>query len=279
MQTEAHPGSNGRPDRQSIREMFARISPRYDLLNRLLSAGIDRRWRAEAVRAASAGRSPASAPLRVLDTCTGTGDLALAFARSLAPRGVAVGCDYVLPMLDLFAKKVGRLGPGRSLPIAAGDSIALPFLADSFDVVSAAFGVRNVALGAGRDPRQGLLEAFREMDRVLRPGGRVVILEFSIPPKGELRRLLLFYFRRVLPVVGNLISGRGENAYSYLPRSLDDFPQGRDFLDLMAAAGLTPLYARPLTGGLVSLYAAEKTPLHGPRGGPVHSTGVSNALS
>ena len=276
MQTEARPGSNGRPDRQSIREMFGRISTRYDLLNRILSAGIDRRWRAQAVRAAARGRPPGRAPMRVLDTCTGTGDLALAFARSQAPAAVAVGCDYAMPMLELFRKKVGRRGLGRSVRIAAGDSIALPFLADSFDVVSAAFGVRNVAVGAARDPRQGLLDAFAEMDRVLRPGGRVVILEFSTPPRAG--RLLAFYFRRVLPIIGNLISGRGEKAYSYLPWSLTGFPQGRDFLGLLAGAGFTPLYVRPLTGGLVSLYVAEKTPLPDPQGGPVHSRGASNAL-
>ena len=256
---------NGRPDRGSIRRMFARIAPRYDLLNHLLSAGIDAWWRRKAVEAALRGH-PRKEGVRVLDTCAGTGDLAIAFARELTPRGRVLGCDYTPEMLALFAKKALEVEVAPRLGIAAGDSLALPFRDDAFHVVSAAFGVRNVAVGAPGPPREGLVETFREMARVLRPGGRVVILEFSTPRGGWVGPALRLYFRRVLPTLGNFIFGKGETAYDYLPWSLDGFPEGSEFLKLLERAGLHPVAARPLTAGMVTLYLAEKRAA--PRGGP-----------
>ena len=252
-------------DRESIRRMFARIAPRYDLLNWLLSAGRDQKWRARAVEHALDGASWAApgarGPIRVLDTCAGTGDLALAFARALAGRAHVVACDYTLPMLDLLAGK-GQ-GPDGSPPCArtAGDSLALPFRPETFHVVSAAFGVRNVAHGAPDGLRAGLLGAFREMERVLRPGGRAVVLEFSTPSGAVTGGLVRFYFQRVLPRVGNGLAPGQESAYRYLPSSVEGFPDGEAFLDVMREAGLRPILHRTAMLGLVSLYLAEKADL------------------
>lgn len=272
------PGENGRPGRGAIRRMFARIAPRYDFLNHLLSVGNDRRWRQRAVAEASDRWRDGRRGVRVLDTCAGTGDLALAFARSLSPEDRVYGCDYTHEMLRRFATKAARARLRRSPGIAVGDSLALPFRSGSFDVVSAAFGVRNVAVGAAGDLRDGLRQAFREMERVLLPGGRVVILEFSSPRGRWAGRIMRFYFRKVLPVVGNLISGSGETAYRYLPWSLEGFPDGEEFLGLFAEAGLRPLAARRFSAGLVTLYAAEKAVVGSPGGQDRSGGGITDGL-
>lgn len=222
----------------SIQEMFGEVAPRYDLLNHLLSGCLDLLWRRKAASAlgvASGGE--------VVDLCCGTGDQALALAR----RGVRVtAADFCLPMLDLAERKYAKhSSPPRGL---AGDSLVLPFRDGSFDGATAAFGVRNVA---------DLDLALRETVRVLRPGGRVAILEFAVPPGRLIRSAYLTYFKRVLPTLGRWVS-KQESAYSYLPDSVLDFPQRKEFADRMVRAGLESTAWQDLTGGIVCLYTGAK---------------------
>jgi demethylmenaquinone methyltransferase/2-methoxy-6-polyprenyl-1,4-benzoquinol methylase len=224
----------------AIRDMFAGVAPRYDLLNRLLSGWLDTRWRRQAA-AAAAPIATVGDPC--LDLCCGTGDQALALQR----RGARVAAaDFCLPMLALARRKYGRRPAPRPAGLAA-DALALPFAADRFAAATVAFGLRNVA---------DLDLALRELRRVLRPGGRLVVLEFTLPRAAWLRRPYLFYFRRILPRVGRLLSPRGA-AYSYLPSSVLEFPQRREFLDRMAGAGFGELGCRELAAGVVCLYAAR----------------------
>jgi len=226
----------------AIRDMFAAVAPRYDLLNRLLSATLDRVWRRRA--AAVLGEADKH---RVLDLCCGTGDQATALHR----RGAAVAAaDFCVPMLALARPKFHASRRGstpRPVPLAA-DALTLPFAAGSFTAATVSFGLRNVA---------DLDRALTELATVLAPDGRLVILELAIPEPRWLRALYLFYFRRVLPRIGALLSPRG-SAYGYLPASVLDFPQRQGFLDRMAAAGLTELAWKDLSGGIVCLYTARK---------------------
>ena len=213
--------------------MFARISGRYDLLNHLLSLGIDRGWRRAAVRAAGQLGDGC-----VVDVCCGTGDLALEFARQ---RARVVGVDFTPEMLRQAGPK--RLNGDRVL-FAHGDALRLPVRDRSADVVSVAFGVRNLA-----DPVAGL----REMARVARPGGLVLVLEFSPPPRGPLGACLRFYFTRVLPAVGGLISGDRE-AYRYLPRTIAQWPDAQAVKRKLESVGLVECGHRSLSGGVASLH-------------------------
>ena len=215
--------------------MFNAIAHRYDLLNHLLSAGVDIYWRRRALALVRH-----EAPRRLLDVATGTGDFAIA-ARRLAPDRI-VAADVALEMVRLGVPKAAARGvPVRWL---GGDAERLPFAAGSFDLVTAAFGVRNF----GHIP-SGLAEA----RRVLRPGGELVVLDFTEPTLFGFRHLYRLYFRRLLPVVGGLISGN-RRAYSYLPRSVGDFPQGRAFLELMEEAGFEDNRHVPLTLGISAVY-------------------------
>ncbi|HEX9668559.1 MAG TPA: ubiquinone/menaquinone biosynthesis methyltransferase [Thermoanaerobaculia bacterium] len=226
----------------AIRDMFAGVAPRYDLLNHLLSGSLDVVWRR---RAAAALALPAGS--RVLDLCAGTGDQALALRR----HGLAVtAADFCLPMLALARRKFASSGKGneRSPAPLAADALALPFPTGRLDGATVAFGLRNVA---------DLDRALGELGRALRPGGRLVALEFAVPRPRLLRALYLFYFRRVLPRIGRLLSPRG-SAYSYLPSSVLEFPQRGDFLDRLAAAGFAELSWRDLAGGTVCLYLGRR---------------------
>lgn len=231
-------------DPARIARMFDAISPRYDLLNRLLSAGLDQRWRARAIRALRlTGRED------VLDLCTGTADLAIAAAT--AARGHAarvVGVDFAAAMLELGLKKTRARGLDRRVPLVRGDATAVPLSDSSVDAAAIAFGIRNVE----RPER-----ACAELVRVLRPGGRLAILEFGVPRMPGLRQLYLWYFRRLLPAIGGLIS-RHNDAYSYLPESVGAFPEPEEFSALLRRAGFTAISARALTFGIVYLYLAEK---------------------
>lgn len=222
--------------------MFARVADRYDLANRVLSMGVDRGWRRAAVRMAEAGSGD-----RVLDVCTGTGDLSIDLSRTGAQ---VVGADFTLPMLRHTGPKVAaQLQAGDTLPrFVAGDAMNLPFADHSFDLCTVAFGIRNV-----EDPLAGL----REMRRVLRPGGRVLVLEFCKPRTPVIGPLYMFYFRRVLPRLGRMISGDTGGAYSYLPASVMAFPEREAFLDLLQQAGFTSPRQRILTCGIAALYRAE----------------------
>ena len=213
--------------------MFARISGRYDLLNHLLSLGVDRGWRRAVVRAAGAVEGGC-----VVDVCCGTGDLALEFARA---RARVVGVDFTPEMLRLAGPKRGG---GDRVVFATGDALRLPVRDGSADVASVAFGVRNLA-----DPVAGL----GEMARVVRPGGIVLVLEFSPPPPGLLGAAYRFYFTRVLPVLGGLISGDSE-AYRYLPRTVTEWPAALEVQQRMESVGLVECGHRPLTGGVACLH-------------------------
>jgi len=232
----------GAPEKAAVRSMFDRIAPRYDLLNRLLSAGVDIRWRKQAVDYLDL---PAAA--RVLDLCTGTADLLIeALRRDRGHRGV--GVDLSAQMLFRGARKLQRRGMGGRAGLACGDAEALPLRGGLFEGALVAFGIRNIG-----DPR----EALREVRRVLRPGGRLVVLEFSMP-RGPLGPLYRFYFSRVLPRIGGLVSG-DRGAYAYLPASVARFPEAADFGALMQAAGLVAVCWKPLTGGIAHLYRGEKS--------------------
>jgi demethylmenaquinone methyltransferase / 2-methoxy-6-polyprenyl-1,4-benzoquinol methylase len=227
----------------TIRDMFAGVAPRYDLLNHLLSGSLDRLWRRQAAR------SLAAAPgARLLDLCCGTGDQALALA---SRGGHVVAGDFCLPMLALAEPKYERFARRAGLRPRglAADALALPFAAGHFAGATVAFGLRNVAdLGA----------ALAELHRVLEPSAPLVVLEFAVPARQPLRGLYLFYFSRLLPAIGRWLSPRG-SAYSYLPSSVLEFPQRQGFLERMGAAGFIDLSASDLAVGIVCLYRGRRS--------------------
>jgi len=226
---------------ERIQRMFDSIAPRYDLLNRLLSFGIDRRWRRFAV---SLLQVPAGG--RVLDVATGTGDVALEIAHQSPADVSIVGVDISREMMELGRRKV-ELSPfaGR-ISFESAPCEALPFADGSFNGVTIAFGIRNVV-----DRGQGL----REMHRVLQPGGRAVILEFSTPRSRLFRALYHFYFLKVLPRIGGIFSK--QSAYQYLPDSVLEFPSREAFLSMMHDAGFRNLRHFDLTGGISTVYTGD----------------------
>ncbi len=224
--------------RAQVEAMFDAIAPRYDLLNRLLSFGIDQWWRREAVRAIAPLR-----PRHVLDVATGTADLALMAARMMEPERV-VGVDIAEQMLRLGRRKVQRRRRSGQIVLKRGDAADLPFEENTFDAALVAFGVRNF-----EDLEAGL----RGIRHVLRPGGTLVVLEFSRPRAPVIRALYRFYSHHVLPRIGRLLS-TDAGAYRYLPAPVGAFPDGVDFLHRMQAAGFEELRWRPLTFGVASLY-------------------------
>lgn len=223
----------------AVADMFGAIAGTYDLLNHLLSLNVDRYWRRLAVDALSPAREDV-----YLDLCTGTGDLALALLKRRQTR--VVGADFSGPMLGIARKKAHR--DGYDLPLARADALALPFPAETFDGVMVAFGVRNF-----QDLDQGL----REMARVLKPGGKVAILEFSSPGRSVFGAFYSFYFRRILPLVGRLVSGKS-GPYTYLPATVEDFPDAPALAARLEAAGLTVEAQRPLTGGIATLHLCAR---------------------
>ena len=227
---------------RGIRDMFDAIAPRYDLLNRLLSLGIDRRWRTFAVRQLDI---PAGG--RVLDVATGTGDVALEIAARTPASVHIVGADFTQGMLVHGLDKLGRSPYRDRIVLVNAPCEELPHPDAVFDGVTIAFGIRNVV-----DRAAGL----REMFRVLRPGGRVVILEFSNPRSRLFKSLYYFYFRRLLPLIGGLLSQR--SAYQYLPDSVLEFPDQETFKGMMAAAGFTGLRHYDQTFGIATVYVGVR---------------------
>jgi len=219
--------------------MFDAIAPRYDLLNHLLSAGIDRRWRKHAIATLGlTGRET------LIDVCTGTADVAL--EASGAAR--IIGVDFAGAMLALGLRKVHAGGQAKRIVLVQGDAMRLPARDQTADAVTVAFGIRNV---------QRPEIACVEMARVLRRGGRLAILEFGVPRIPGVSALYLWYFRRVLPLIGRLISGH-TGAYTYLPASVGTFPPPAEFMTLLRQAGFAEVRAVPLTFGIVYLYTGVK---------------------
>ncbi|HYI13710.1 MAG TPA: bifunctional demethylmenaquinone methyltransferase/2-methoxy-6-polyprenyl-1,4-benzoquinol methylase UbiE [Thermoanaerobaculia bacterium] len=230
------------PDPSRIRSMFASISTRYDRANTVLSGGVHHLWRRKAVRLSGAKEGD-----RILDCATGTGDLAIAFHKAAGPSGSVVGTDFVPEMLDVARAKARAKAPGITFEVA--DVTKLPFDDASFDVASISFGIRNV-----NDPKKGIAE----MARVVRPGGRVIVLEFGQPRSRAFGAMYDFYRRRVLPRLGGMVTGE-QDAYEYLERSAGRFPCGDDFVALMReAVRFTSIEVKPLTFGIAYLYRGVK---------------------
>lgn len=225
-----------------VREMFATIAARYDLLNHLLSGNVDKRWRRLVAKTIYHGLPQGEG--RILDVACGTGDLSL----TLAERGKAqiIGLDFCRPMLDIAASK--SLKREARIPFIEGDALSLPFRDCSFDGVTIAFGLRNLA---------ELESGLRELLRVLRPGGQVAVLEFSKPRYAIFRGLFKVYFTKLLPLVGGLISG-SRGAYQYLPDSVSRFPDQKELSVLMREAGFEEVTYKNLTGGIAALHLARR---------------------
>ena len=223
-----------------VQAMFSGIARRYDLLNTVLSLGLDKGWRRDAVRAAFSGGAG-----RVLDVATGTADLALALKKH-KPSAEVIGVDFVEAMLEIGRRKARERGV--EVRLEQGDGLALPYPDASFDALTVAYGLRNFA-----DVDKGLQEFYR----VLRPGGRVVVLEFPPPPEGPFGKLFRFYFLQVLPRIGGLVSGRG-GAYRYLPESVLAFPAPPELAAKMARAGFESVSFKLQTFGVSALHTGSK---------------------
>lgn len=224
--------------------MFGEIARRYDFLNHLLSLGVDRSWRRKTVKLV-----PPAAEGPILDVCSGTADLALAYWRRSGRQVRIVAADFCHPMLLIAGRKCRRTGAADRIALIEADTRRLPFADDVFQIVCVAFGLRNVS-----DTDEGL----REMARVCRPGGRVAVLEFSMPGGRLLGAAYRWYFRRLLPRVGEALARNAQGAYNYLPASVGQFPEGGVLLQRMGAAGLGRLQAHRLSFGIASLYVGEK---------------------
>ena len=227
---------------RAVREMFAGIAGRYDLLNHILSLNIDKRW-----------RRIVSADLRdilddenatVLDVACGTGDLSLELNKNA--KAQIIGTDFCRPMLDKAQSK--SVDEPRAIPYIEGDALALPFDDNLFDAVTIAFGLRNLA---------NVADGLAELRRILKPGGRLVVLEFSAPVVPGFGRLFNFYFSHVLPRIGGAVSG-SRGAYEYLPDSVSKFPNQQKLVALMERTGFETVKYRNLTGGIAALHSGEK---------------------
>jgi demethylmenaquinone methyltransferase/2-methoxy-6-polyprenyl-1,4-benzoquinol methylase len=224
--------------------MFGEIAGRYDFLNHLLSLNVDRYWRWRTVRTVAPKGGD-----RILDVCTGTGDLALAYHKAAKGEAEIVGADFCHEMLALGHQKGMKARAGDRLTFIEADAQSLPFPSDRFNIVTVAFGLRNVA-----DTDAGLAE----MTRVCSPGGHVAVLEFSSPEWQPFKGIYSWYFRNVLPRIGQMLARNAESAYSYLPESVGEFPQGEALAERMRRVGLTEVSYRQLTLGVATLYVGKK---------------------
>lgn len=236
-------GQDKRPAR--IAGMFDAIAPRYDLLNRVLSAGLDVRWRIRAIRSLALRGGET-----LLDLCTGTADLAIAATGAPHAAARVVGVDFSGEMLRQGAVKLRARGLDARVHLVLGDAMRIPLQDGSVDGAMVAFGIRNV-----QEPDV----TFGEVMRVLRPGGRFAILEFGLPRMAVVRPAYLFYFRHILPRIGGLVSGHS-SAYTYLPASVGTFPEPAILMSQLENAGFSDVRAVPLTFGVVYLYSAAKPP-------------------
>lgn len=227
---------------EQVKQMFDSIAPAYDFMNRAMTMGIDKLWRARAVKMIA--REGCS---HILDVATGTGDLAIKLARDARPARVT-GVDLSAGMVEVGRRKVEAAGLGEIIDLRVADCLDLPFDDNSFDCVTVAYGVRNF---------ERLLDGYREMARVLRPGGLLCVLELSTPTSPIVKPLYDLYTRHIIPTAGRLVS-RDTRAYSYLPESIAAVAQGDEMTALMAAGGFTDCHHRPMTFGVCTLYTARK---------------------
>jgi demethylmenaquinone methyltransferase/2-methoxy-6-polyprenyl-1,4-benzoquinol methylase len=230
-----------RPDR--IAAMFDAIADRYDFLNHLLSAGVDRRWRKRAIRSLALTGGE-----RVLDVCTGTADLAIAAVGARPAAARVVGVDFAGAMLSVARGKLRRRRLDNRVALVRGDATRIPLGDGSVDAITIAFGIRNV---------ENIAAACAEMRRVLKPGGRIAILEFAIPLQPVIRGVYLWYFNHILPRIGRVLS-RHNAAYGYLPASVSAFATPDEFVTILRPHGFVDISAVPLTLGIVFLYAARR---------------------
>jgi demethylmenaquinone methyltransferase/2-methoxy-6-polyprenyl-1,4-benzoquinol methylase len=228
--------------KEQVAEMFDNISGRYDFLNHFLSMGIDKGWRRNAVNMLKP-----FAPVKVLDVATGTGDFAIEIAVNLQPKEV-VGVDISEGMLRVGRQKVARAGLEQNLRLESGDSENLQFETDYFDAITVAFGVRNF---------ENLERGLAEMYRVLKPASPLTIIEFSKPERFPFKQLYFFYFKNILPLLGRLVS-KDHRAYTYLPESVEAFPYGDRFAEILRKTGFRQVKVKPLTFGIASIYLAVK---------------------
>lgn len=231
------------PARQDVWQMFDRIAWRYDFLNRILSMGIDRGWREQ-----MADMLPPRPELQILDLATGTADVPLTFVRSNQDIAHITGMDLAEKMLDTGREKVAKQGLTNTIDLSTGDAMAIPAEDNTYDAATISFGIRNVP---------DVLTTLKEMHRVVNPGGYALILEFSTPQIPVFKEGYLFYLRHILPQIGAALSG-DSHAYRYLNQTIETFPYGQDFCDLMIEAGFTQTAAVPLTGGIATIYKGVK---------------------
>ncbi|MDP4709942.1 MAG: bifunctional demethylmenaquinone methyltransferase/2-methoxy-6-polyprenyl-1,4-benzoquinol methylase UbiE [Saprospiraceae bacterium] len=241
---EIKPYDNDASGKKSqVSKMFNNIAPYYDLLNRVLSLGIDTVWRKKAVQQLSTGDRPQI----ILDVATGTADLALEINRQLNPHAIT-GVDIAADMLAIGRQKIAKQNLSEIIRLEQGDSEELRFENDYFDAITVAFGVRNF---------ENLQKGLTEMRRVLKPGGKAVILEFSKPTIFPFKQLYHFYFKNILPFIGKFTS-RDPKAYQYLYESVQSFPDGERFTAILSNVGFKSTKCIPLTLGICSIYVAEK---------------------
>lgn len=233
--------SDSSSKKEEVAEMFNNISGRYDFLNHFLSVGIDKIWRKKAIRELKDLKVE-----RVLDIATGTGDFALA-ALKLKPKEV-IGVDISSGMLEVGKQKMKRKGVDKIVRMELGDSEDLPFDDNYFDGITVGFGVRNF---------ENLEKGLGEMLRVLRPGGKAVVLEFSKPKRFPVKQLFGFYSKRMIPFFGRMIS-KDKRAYTYLPESVEAFPEGSDFEAILAKVGYGSIRSRKVSGGIATIYTGIK---------------------
>jgi demethylmenaquinone methyltransferase/2-methoxy-6-polyprenyl-1,4-benzoquinol methylase len=242
MSQEVKPYEASGSKKEQVAKMFDNIAPRYDLLNRVLSLGIDCIWRKQAIEYLRP-----KAPRLILDVATGTADVALETARRLQPERI-IGLDISSEMLQIGREKVHKQDMSHLIELQQGDSENLPFQDNTFDAITVAFGVRNF---------ENLEKGLSEMRRVLKAGGQLVVLEFSKPHVFPLKQLFQFYFRHILPLIGRWTS-RDQRAYSYLYESVQAFPEGDEFLNILQKTGYKSSQCKPLTFGICSIYLTEK---------------------
>lgn len=242
MKETVKPYEAERSKKEQVSEMFDNIAPKYDLLNRVLSLGIDTIWRKKMI-----AQLKDLQPKRILDVATGTADVALQTEKTLKPDHIR-GVDISKEMLEIGREKIAKRGLSETITLDLGDSENLPYENDSFDAVTVAFGVRNF---------ENLEKGMREMNRVLRPGGKLVVLEFSRPTIFPFKQLYNFYFKNILPTIGRLTS-KDNRAYSYLYESVQAFPDGDDFLTVMQKTGYGGNKRNPLTLGICTIYSGSK---------------------